>query len=126
MERLKRRADFRAASSGPRISVGAFVLQARARGDERGVRIGFTVSKQVGNAVERNRVRRRLREIVRLSAGASQNRAEPQVGQKPRRALSDEAYQLGRPVPTKAKSVLRAPTKAPAWPWNRRHMTQWQ
>jgi ribonuclease P protein component len=31
------------------------------------VRVGFTVSKKVGNAVERNRVRRRLREIVRLS-----------------------------------------------------------
>jgi ribonuclease P protein component len=29
--------------------------------------VGFTVSKKVGNAVERNRVRRRLREIVRLS-----------------------------------------------------------
>jgi ribonuclease P protein component len=71
MERLKRRADFRAASSGSRISAGAFVLQARARGDERGVRIGFTVSKQVGNAVERNRVRRRLREVVRLCAGAT-------------------------------------------------------
>jgi ribonuclease P protein component len=71
MERLKRRADFRAASSGSRFSTGAFVLQARARGDEHGARIGFTVSKQVGNAVERNRVRRRLREIVRLSAGAA-------------------------------------------------------
>ena len=67
MERLKRRADFRAASGGPRISTGAFVLQARERGDEGCARIGFTVSKQVGNAVERNRVRRRLREIVRLS-----------------------------------------------------------
>jgi RNase P protein component len=33
------------------------------------VRIGFTVSRQVGNAVERNRVRRRLREMVRLSQG---------------------------------------------------------
>ncbi len=71
MERLKRRADFRAASSGPRIATGAFVLQARARGDERGVGVGFTVSKQVGNAVERNRVRRRLREAVRLSAGSA-------------------------------------------------------
>ncbi len=30
-------------------------------------RVGFTVSKQVGNAVERNRVRRRLREVVRLT-----------------------------------------------------------
>jgi ribonuclease P protein component len=67
MERLRRRADFRAASSGLRTSAGGFVLQARPRGDENGVRVGFTVSRQVGNAVERNRVRRRLREIVRLA-----------------------------------------------------------
>jgi ribonuclease P protein component len=38
------------------------------RGDEGPVRVGFTVSKKVGNAVERNRVRRRLREIVRSAA----------------------------------------------------------
>jgi ribonuclease P protein component len=44
------------------------VLQARRRSDEGPVRVGFTVSKQVGNAVERNRVRRRLREIVKLTA----------------------------------------------------------
>jgi ribonuclease P protein component len=44
------------------------VLQARARGDAAPPRFGFTVSKKVGNAVERNRVRRRLREVVRLSA----------------------------------------------------------
>jgi ribonuclease P protein component len=67
MDRLRRRADFRAASSGTRTSAGGFVLQARPRGDEGGVRVGFTVSRQVGNAVERNRVRRRLREIVRLA-----------------------------------------------------------
>jgi ribonuclease P protein component len=34
-------------------------------------RVGFTVSKQVGNAVERNRVRRRLRELVRLASPAA-------------------------------------------------------
>jgi ribonuclease P protein component len=66
VERLTRRADFRAASSGMRTSTGAFALQARRRAESGPVRIGFTVSKQVGNAVERNRVRRRLREIVRL------------------------------------------------------------
>src|ERR1700758_3579199 len=33
-------------------------------------RVGFTVSKQVGNAVERNRVRRRLRELIRLAPKA--------------------------------------------------------
>ena len=67
MDRLRRRADFRAASSGTRTSAGGFVLQARLRGDDGGIRVGFTVSRQVGNAVERNRVRRRLREIVRLA-----------------------------------------------------------
>ena len=71
MERLKQRADFLAAASGTKIPAAAFVLQARKRSDEGPVRIGFTVSKKVGNAVERNRVRRRLREIVRLSQGAA-------------------------------------------------------
>jgi ribonuclease P protein component len=69
MERLTRRADFRAAAAGQRVSVGAFVVQARRRAEDGPVRIGFTVSRQVGNAVERNRVRRRLREMVRLSQG---------------------------------------------------------
>jgi ribonuclease P protein component len=67
MERLKRRTDFRAAAQGLRAPAKAFVLQARGRGDEGAARLGFTVSRQVGNAVKRNRVRRRLREIVRLA-----------------------------------------------------------
>ena len=70
VERLKRRGDFRAAAAGLRASGRAFVVQARRRADGGAVRIGFTVSKQVGDAVERNRVRRRLREIVRMSAAA--------------------------------------------------------
>jgi ribonuclease P protein component len=71
MERLKRRTDFRAAASGLRAPGSAFVLQARRRDDVGGARVGFTVSRQVGNAVERNRVRRRLREIVRLANAGS-------------------------------------------------------
>ena len=67
MERLKQRADFLAAAAGKKIAAAAFVLQARERTDSGPARFGFTVSKKVGNAVERNRVRRRLREIVRLS-----------------------------------------------------------
>jgi ribonuclease P protein component len=69
MERLRHRTDFRAAAAGQRVSVGTFVVQARRRAEDGPVRIGFTVSRQVGNAVERNRVRRRLREMVRLSQG---------------------------------------------------------
>ena len=71
MERLKRRSDFRAvaqaAGAGARAHASAFVLQARVRAELGPPRVGFTVSKQVGNAVERNRVRRRLRELIRLA-----------------------------------------------------------
>src|SRR3954466_11098305 len=67
MERMRQRADFLAAASGLKVHAGAFVLQARRRDDEGPARVGFTVSKKVGGAVERNRVRRRLREVVRLS-----------------------------------------------------------
>ena len=70
MERLRQRADFLAAATGSKVPATAFVLQARKRSDDGPVRVGFTVSKKVGNAVERNRVRRRLREIVRLSDAA--------------------------------------------------------
>ncbi|MEJ2434689.1 MAG: ribonuclease P protein component [Pseudolabrys sp.] len=69
MERLRQRAVFLAAAAGRKVSAPAFLLQARRRADEGPVRFGFTVSKKVGNAVERNRVRRRLREVVRLAAG---------------------------------------------------------
>lgn len=68
MERLRQRADFLAAAAGSKVTAPAFLLQARKRMDDGPVRFGFTVSKKVGNAVERNRVRRRLREVVRLSA----------------------------------------------------------
>jgi ribonuclease P protein component len=68
MQRLKQRSDFVAATAGAKVHGAGFVLQTRERGDDRPARVGFTVSRKVGNAVERNRVRRRLREIVRLAA----------------------------------------------------------
>lgn len=63
---LKQRADFLRASRGPRVVTPGFVLQIRARGDADPLRVGFTCSKKVGNAVARNRAKRRLREIARL------------------------------------------------------------
>jgi ribonuclease P protein component len=68
MDRLRHRADFLAAAGGAKAPVSGFVLQARDREDKGAARVGFTVSRKVGTAVERNRVRRRLREIVRRSA----------------------------------------------------------
>jgi ribonuclease P protein component len=68
MERLRRRADFLAAAGGRKVATAAFVLQALVRADNGPIRVGFTVSKKVGTAVERNRVRRRLKDVVKRSA----------------------------------------------------------
>ena len=65
MDRLRQRADFLAVANGARVNTGAFTLQGRRRDDLGPIRFGFTVTKKNGNAPERNRIRRRLREAVR-------------------------------------------------------------
>ncbi|WP_299368531.1 ribonuclease P protein component [uncultured Tateyamaria sp.] len=65
-EVLKKRADFLRASRARRVAMPGFILQARAGNGLDHVRVGFTCSKKVGNAVARNRAKRRLREIARL------------------------------------------------------------
>jgi ribonuclease P protein component len=65
MDRLRQRADFLAVANGPRVSTPAFVVQNRRRNDGGTIRIGFTVTKKNGTATERNRIRRRLRELVK-------------------------------------------------------------
>lgn len=65
-ETLTQRRDFLAAARARSKGTKGFHLQARDRGDEGLMRVGFTCSKKVGNAVARNRAKRRLREIARL------------------------------------------------------------
>jgi ribonuclease P protein component len=65
MDRLRQRADFLAVANGARISAAAFVVQSRPRDDGGPIRVGFTVTKKNGTATERNRIRRRLRELVK-------------------------------------------------------------
>ena len=65
MDRLRQRADFLAVANGARANSAAFVLQSRRRDDDGPVRVGFTVTKKHGTATERNRIRRRLRELVK-------------------------------------------------------------
>ena len=68
--RLKSRPQFLFVREGERRKGPLFLLEVRDRQmPEEPPRVGFTVTKKHGNAVERNRMRRRLKEAVRLSAG---------------------------------------------------------
>jgi ribonuclease P protein component len=65
MDRLRQRADFLAVANGARVNSAAFVVQSRRRDDAGPIRVGFTVTRKNGTATERNRIRRRLRELVK-------------------------------------------------------------
>jgi ribonuclease P protein component len=72
---LKLRADFLRAAQAQRQAMPGFLLQARLRGegnvDVGAIRVGFTCSKKVGNAVARNRAKRRLRALAALTLPGS-------------------------------------------------------
>jgi len=74
LETLRKRADFLRASRAAHTPTAGFVLQMRERQPQEAdtdlIRIGYTCSKKVGNAVARNRAKRRLREIARLTLPA--------------------------------------------------------
>jgi ribonuclease P protein component len=70
LETLKTRAEFLAVRGGARFSSPAFVLETKPRaarsGEDSapGPRFGFTITKKIGNAVTRNRIRRRLKAAI--------------------------------------------------------------
>jgi len=66
LNRITQRKDFLRLTKAQRVHSTSFVLQSRNRKDDAPMRVGFTCSKKVGNAVARNRAKRRLREIARL------------------------------------------------------------
>ena len=72
LKTLAKRSQFLAAARGRRQAVPGLVLQGRPRGDgETHIGVGFTCSKKVGNAVQRNRAKRRLRAAAREVLPAS-------------------------------------------------------
>ncbi|MEY3833286.1 MAG: ribonuclease protein component [Pseudomonadota bacterium] len=62
---IKKRSDFLAANRGKRYATPGFVLLVRDRQDDSpAIRLGITITKKVGNAVIRNRMRRRFRALA--------------------------------------------------------------
>ncbi|TVR09205.1 MAG: ribonuclease P protein component [Salinarimonadaceae bacterium] len=76
-ERLTKRKDFVAAASGRRFHTERMTVQGRLREKAEGtgaaLRVGVTVTRKVGHAVERNRIKRRLRAAFgdAVAAGAA-------------------------------------------------------
>ncbi len=68
LKTLRTRAEFLAVQRGERRRGRLFLLEVLDRGDAAPARSGITVTKKQGNAVERNRIRRRIREAVRTHA----------------------------------------------------------
>jgi ribonuclease P protein component len=64
VQKLTKRAQFLFVRGGLRVGRGALSVEARQRAPEGAIGIGFTASKRVGGAVERNRAKRRLREAA--------------------------------------------------------------
>ena len=63
---IRKRADFLAANGGLRATTPGFVLLVRNREDaDTTMRVGFTVTKKIGGAVVRNRMKRRFRALAR-------------------------------------------------------------
>jgi ribonuclease P protein component len=120
-ERLKRRADFKAGSGGRRVARPGFVLQARKAESEaggekpRGPRFGFTVTKKTGNAVVRNRIRRRLREAVRIMGNSGVERGTDSVLVGRRAAVTVAFGRRGSDL-VRGLEILSRPEKSPNGP----------
>ena len=101
MERLKRRQDFVAAARALYAAMPGMVVQMRPRGDDAPPRVGFTATKKIGNAVVRNRVKRRLRELARLQLSGAARSGHDYV-------LIGRASSFGRDFPDLEKDLVSA------------------
>jgi ribonuclease P protein component len=70
-DRVRKRTEFlRIQQGGHRVVSPGFVFMLERSADERGPRLGITASRRVGNAVERNRAKRLVREAFRVVRGS--------------------------------------------------------
>ena len=130
--RITRRADFLKAARAAYQARTAVVVQARRRDDtempqSEAIRTGFTATKKVGNAVIRNRAKRRLREAARLLLPAHGVRGHDYVFiaragtlERPWAGLLDDVkaalIRLARTPSAAAKGPPALPSPAPSPP----------
>jgi ribonuclease P protein component len=105
-ERLKKRSDFVAAASGRRFHTERMTAQGRRRDDADGLRIGLTVTKRVGHATERTRIKRRLREATRLAVARHESAREAACDDAADQIAADIVVIARRPVLSAEFDVL--------------------
>lgn len=114
MQGLKKRRDFLAAAGGRKTVRNGFVLQTRRRADDGPARFGFTVTKKTARkAVQRNRIRRRLKEAVRLLPSELIDDGYDHVLIGRRGILSENFAHLGKIIQTSILAVTAAPGAGP-------------
>ena len=123
IERLRKRPDFLAAAEGRRFHTGRMTAQGRVRGAHPrdaqapgGLRLGFTITKRVGKATERNRIRRRLRAAVAVVAAelpADVAALSADIVLIARRPALDAAFAL---LAEDLRRAIPTVTRAPAGP----------
>ncbi len=110
--RLTKRVEFQRVSRGRRKTVEAFSLQAARRDGpdaaSAGARVGLTVTKKIGNAVVRNRIRRRLREALRAASPLEARQDHDYVLMARREALSRAFPALVGDIRDAFRAVARA------------------
>ena len=117
--RLTKRADFVAAASGRRFHTERMTVQGRPRPDrtegEPRLRIGFTLTKRVGHATERNRMRRRLKSAALDAAAPHADMAADVVVIARRETLSAD-YRLLVEDLARALKIVTKPKPRPSGP----------
>lgn len=106
---LQKRADFLKAAGARRQGTDGFLLQARDRADGTTlVRVGYTASKKIGNAVIRNRAKRRLRALARnVLAGRARNGWDYVLVARPEATISRSYADLSADLLRALQSVHR-------------------
>jgi ribonuclease P protein component len=110
MDRILRRRDFLAAAKSRSAPVSGVLMQMLDRADDKPARVGFTCTKKLGNAVVRNRVRRRLKEAARLVLPKIARIGHDYV-------IIGRASSMNRPFEDLKKDIISAVSKLHAEPF---------